>query len=741
MQNLLLAMGTALVAVAAVVFTAVNWNRFGATAQGLVLVVLTVLAALATAATARRRMPATAEALGLVTLLFALADAHAVRVGIVPGFEANWFWGGALAIVSLGGWALGTATGVRSTRIASAALAQLPLPVALIGTDLGPSAYESFLVLQAAAVVTLAVIAREALRPARAVAASVAVATWGIVSLGALASVPFEDGRDRLGPAAVLALAGAAAALVAWLRGSEEVDRSAALLSASVLGFTAALVVADLEAPGDLRAPVMAALAVAVVAVGARVPRRWGQVPAGVAAVTAGAASLPVLGALSAMSAAALEVASRRWSTGAGANAASLVPDAGVSPSPGPLAMHLVLLAALVLAARPVLGRRAAGLGLVVTATAAVLTAPLLLPLSIGGASAIALLGAVGAVALAGYLVDRRSVLITGAVVATITAGHAALWAASAAATSLVAGAAIALLAAALAVAARRHPEPGVAVPAAIVAVLAGSVEAGVAFAANGSEGAVPLVAASVAALALGLIGSQFLDPAGRRRDLDGVLSAAVEIVAGVVHAWVLLVVVGGGDGQAATVVLAAGVLAAGLHAARPGRRGLAVVAVAEALALSWLQLGLAGVSAVEAYTGPVALVLAATGLWVDRRARRHGETLSSWVSLGPALVLGLAPTVIVGLGDPGLVRPLGGLVAGALVLVVGALSRRRALVDVGVAVVALLGLRQLAPVVGQLPNWATLGATGLTLLAVGATFEQRRRDLHDVKDRYESLR
>jgi hypothetical protein len=42
--------------------------------------------------------------------------------------------------------------------------------------------------------------------------------------------------------------------------------------------------------------------------------------------------------------------------------------------------------------------------------------------------------------------------------------------------------------------------------------------------------------------------------------------------------------------------------------------------------------------------------------------------------------------------------------------------------------------------VLGELPNWATLGVTGLALLAVGATFEQRRRDLHDVKDRYESL-
>lgn len=741
MQNLLLGMGTALVGVAAMVFTAVNWNRMGAATQGLFLVVLTGLAGLATTVTARRRMPSTAEALGLVTLLLALADAHAIRVGMVPGLEETRYWAAALVVVSLGGWALGTATDVRSTRIAAAALGQLPLPVALVGSNLGPTAVESLLVLQAAAVMAVVARAHRTLPSVRAVAASVAVSTGGVVALVALASVPFEDGRDRLGPGLVLALAGAAAALVAWLRGSEEVDRTAALLAASVLGFTATLVVADLEAPGDLTAPAMAALAVLVVAIGTRVPRRWGEVPAGVAAVTAAAASLPVIGALAATLAGATQVAERPWSAGAGVNASSQVSDAGLLPSSGPLAMHLLLLAALVLAAFPVLGRRLAGLGLVVTATAAVLAAPLLLPLSAGGATAVALLGALGAVTLAGYFGDRRSVLMTGAVMAAITAGHATLWAAAASATSLVAGAAIALLATALAVVARRQHETGLAVPAAVVAVLASSVESGVAFAASGSEGVVSLVAASVAALAIGLIGSLVLDPAGRRRDLDGVLSATVEIVACVVHGWALLVVAGSGDERATTVVLASGVLAAGLHAARPGRRALAAVAVAEALVLSWLQMGLAGVTAMEAYTAPVALVLAATGLWIDRRTRRDGEDLSSWVSLGPALVLGLAPTVLVALGDPGLVRPLGGLVAGALVLMAGAVTRRRAPVDVGAAVVTLLGLRQLAPVVGQLPNWATLGATGLALLAVGATFEQRRRDLHDVKDRYETLR
>ena len=59
--------------------------------------------------------------------------------------------------------------------------------------------------------------------------------------------------------------------------------------------------------------------------------------------------------------------------------------------------------------------------------------------------------------------------------------------------------------------------------------------------------------------------------------------------------------------------------------------------------------------------------------------------------------MVAFAPTVVLAFSDPGLVRPLGGLIAGALVLALGAVSRRRAPVDVGAAVVVVLGLRQLA--------------------------------------------
>jgi hypothetical protein len=154
-----------------------------------------------------------------------------------------------------------------------------------------------------------------------------------------------------------------------------------------------------------------------------------------------------------------------------------------------------------------------------------------------------------------------------------------------------------------------------------------------------------------------------------------------------------------------------------------------------------WLQLASAGVTTAEAYSLPLAAVVLGAGLFVDRWSEARGEHLESWLVEGPGLVVAFAPTVVLAFTDPGLVRPLGGLIAGALVLALGAVSGRKAPVDVGAAAVIVLGLRQLAPVMGDLPSWLIIGATGAFLLALGATFEQRRRQLHDTRARYAALR
>lgn len=753
-------------AVAAVVFMAVSWDRLDARAQGLVLVGLTAVAAGTTGVLARRRLPATAEAVGLVTVVLALADAHALRIGVAPDASAATWWAGSLAAVSLGGWWLGRATQVRSTRVVAAVLGQLSLPVLLYPTDLSPSAAAALLLGQVALVLLLLDRTPRAIGAARAAATSVAIAQWGTVAFVSLAVLPVSDAGELRSSATVLALCAGVAALAAVLRRAVDADRSVALATATSLGFVASTVALGTLLAGALLAPACLALAAVVVGAGVRVPRRWGAVPTTIASVVAGLASLPLAAASAAVVAGGIDVAAVPWQDSATAEAGSFV--VGVDAvSPLALVLHLGLLVVLALAAAPAVGRRSVGIAVVGVAVAGVVVAPVLVPLSTGGAAVVSLLGASGGAWLAVRARDRAMVRNAGLLAATGLAGVGALWSAAAPEPSLLAAGGITAIALVAVVVARRDGSLGPATVAGAVTVLAASAGVGVAGSIAGAGGGASLAAGSVAELLLGLVAAQALDPGGRRQDLDGVLARTAEVVAGGVHLWVLLVLVGSGDQRATSVVLASGTLVAALHAARPGRRGLAVVAVVEGLALTWWQLSLAGVTVLEAYTGPAALVLLALGIRAELRVERgsarpagpatgatgptdlghHGPVdgstadAGSWATVGPGLVLALAPTVLVGLGDPGLVRPLGGLVAGAVVLVLGAVTRRRAAVDVGLAVVVLLGLGQLAPVVGSLPNWVTLGATGLALVAVGATFEQRRRDLDEVKDRYASLR
>ena len=155
LQNLLLGLGTALVAIAVVVFTAVNWSQLDASAQGLILVALTAAAGAGSQVAARRRMPATAEAVGAVSVLLALADVHAFRVGLAPAADGRLFWAGGLVLVSALAAVLGRAGSIRSPQIAAGLLAQVPLLCVLAWSD--ATAWDVQLALVAQAFVVLAV--------------------------------------------------------------------------------------------------------------------------------------------------------------------------------------------------------------------------------------------------------------------------------------------------------------------------------------------------------------------------------------------------------------------------------------------------------------------------------------------------------------------------------------------------------------------------------------------------------
>ena len=751
-QNLLLGLGTALVVVAGIVFTAVSWSRLGATFQGLILVALTALAGVATAACAHRRLPATAEALGIVAVMGALADAHALRIASLPHLDPRAYWAGAFGAVALAATALGRGTGVRSTRVAAAVLAQLPL-FALLDRWQASVSTVAFAILAQVAVVLVVVARPTGVRLARQVAAAIAVGTWGWAVFGSLAWMFVAEPGERRVLAAAVAVGGLVAFLAAWLRADDERIRPVAMLAASALPLVAATVA--LATVWSVGLALVGGGMVGAVALAAalRVPARWGNE----AAVVSGAAAAVPLVLLAAAAAGVLatagDVLGRAWTLDAGARASHLVQRHG-TVGPRMLLLELVAAAIVVVAVAPKVSRRSIGLGAAAILGVAVVVAPLLLPLSIGTTAVVALVAAAllvlvaslpGAPAAAihgGRLASpsSRVRLEVGAIVALPLLVLGLAWASAARPTTLVGLAVTLALAGVLAAAGRARGAEGVGVSAAVGVVLAAGALAGLGFLVDDVAAGPAWASAAAAAGLVGLVGGLLLDPEGRGQGLEARIGWALEITAWTVHATALVAVCAIGDPVGLQAALTVGAVVGALHAVRPGRLPLAGVAAAHALALSWFVLARAEVQAPEPYAAPLAAALLLAGLVAHRRARRQGDELASWIWLGPALLVAAVPSGLVALGDPGMVRPLVLLASGAAVLAVGALVGKRAPVDVGLAVVAVIGLRQLAPVVGSMPNWATLGSTGLLLLAVGATFEQRRRDLTGVRHRYGSL-
>jgi hypothetical protein len=165
--------------------------------------------------------------------------------------------------------------------------------------------------------------------------------------------------------------------------------------------------------------------------------------------------------------------------------------------------------------------------------------------------------------------------------------------------------------------------------------------------------------------------------------------------------------------------------------ALRPDRRPAAVAAILAKLAASWAWLAAADVTVPEAYTLPAALL----GIGVGLVALRRRPATSSWSALAPGLVAALLPTLLLAL--TGLDQPVRRFLLGAAALGVtlaGGATRRQAPFALGAVVLAVAGLRELGPVAADgfaaAPSWVPLSLGGVLLVAVGATYEQRRRDL-----------
>lgn len=182
-------------------------------------------------------------------------------------------------------------------------------------------------------------------------------------------------------------------------------------------------------------------------------------------------------------------------------------------------------------------------------------------------------------------------------------------------------------------------------------------------------------------------------------------------------------------------VVPAAAVLAAAAAAIRPATDPIRPGATAASALLAGLGVAVHAVSRgwSAEHVGVAVLALGAL------RRRRQPST-GSLAAYGPGLSLLLVPSLLAALDDDDLTRPLLLGAAALAVLLIGARSRLRAPLMFGGAVLALDALNLAAPVAAALPRWVSLGTAGAVLLVLGATYEQRRRDLTRLRDSYSTL-
>ena len=162
----------------------------------------------------------------------------------------------------------------------------------------------------------------------------------------------------------------------------------------------------------------------------------------------------------------------------------------------------------------------------------------------------------------------------------------------------------------------------------------------------------------------------------------------------------------------------------------RRGQLGWTLLGVASLTAAWWLRLAVLGVHEPEAYTLPVAVLLLGVGLVYLRRQ----PDASSWVIVGPALLVGLVPSTALALFDLHPLRPALVILGSGLATVVGLRLRWQAIIAPVASCLCAVVLAQLEPYAVGAPRWLTLAIVGVLLIATGARYERRLKDARSVR-------
>ncbi|WP_030670642.1 SCO7613 C-terminal domain-containing membrane protein [Streptomyces cellulosae] len=743
-QNLLLLLGGVLLTVAAMVFTLVSWGHLGITGRALVLGAVTLAALAVPAVPLKRGLRSTAESVAGLGLALTMLDAYALHEAALAGVDGTGYAAAATAVLALlwAGYGLLPATAaLRLPLPAALVAAQFPLLLWAVAADAGPYGITAALLVTAGADTALAL--RVASGSVRIVAAVGAYGTgaWGVLAAGWLSWTATGEGAAARA-AALLLLAAAIALGAAWRSRGEK--RAVGLVVASGLLAVGALGGAARPAlPEVWTVPVHLACGIALLAA-VRATFLPDAVRGGLAWASGAVQALAVLWTLPVLAVALLGPAgwvTRVWTRAPSDSRAAVTADVPWPPHAATAPLVLAAVAAvLVLTVRDTTWRPRAltgALGLT-WATTAVLPAVLELPYGVGllvhGVGIAAAVGAAGAVHrvqpspqgteaiqpttptldVRHYLPAKLTALLL-ALLSSLSLTALSLATQTATLTVL---SVLTALCATVSWSSRLTP---VTAPAALAYAAALACATGAAADWTPAHTALLVLAVpAVAALLAARLGSSV---------------ATVPVEAAGAAAGLLAVALAVADPPLLALVLAlCAVISAGT-AVRPERRSLGHAATALFVLATWVRLASWDVGAPEAYTLPVTV----PALLVGALRRRRDPQASSWTAYGPGLAATLIPSLFAAWGDAHWTRPL--LLGGAALAVtlLGARHHLQAPLLLGGSVLTLLALHELAPylvqVTGVLPRWVPPALAGLLLLALGATYEQRIRDVRRVRE------
>ncbi|WP_031104484.1 SCO7613 C-terminal domain-containing membrane protein [Streptomyces sp. NRRL S-146] len=719
-QNVLLVLGGVLLTLAAAVFTLVSWGQLGIAGRALVLGAVTLATLAAPVALLKRGLRSTAESVAGLGLALTVLDAYALHAAALSGTDGTGYTAAASAVLAATWSAYGLLPVTSALRLplpSALAAAQFPLLLSALAADASPYTITAALLVTAGLdAMAVARLAAGAVR-ITAVVGAYGMGGWGVLGAGWLSLTAGGTG-DASRAGALLLLAAAIALGAAW-RGPGVGHALGLAITAGLLVVAALGGVARSGLPSEWVVPAHLAVGVALLAA-VRAGRLPDAMRAGFAWASGSVQALAVLWTLPVVAVVLLGPAGwlgRVW-RGAPSDARTAVlveapwpPDAEVAP-----VVLVGVAAVLALAVRAQVWRPRARLGALglLWATALILPAVLEIPYPAG----LLVLGVMTAAALYACRVTASAAQVTALVLALVTAAGLTLVSLASQSATLVVLSGLTVL---FAAASWRAGVAPFTAPAALVyaAALASASGAAADWPAARTALLVLLVPAAAALLAPRLGASRATVPVEAVGAALGLFAVALAVT----------------DPPMLALVLAlCGVIAAGT-ALRAERHAVGYAATALFVLAAWVRLAAWDVGTPEAYTLPVTV----PALLVGALRRRRDPQASSWTAYGPGLAATLVPSLVAAWADPHWTRPLLLGVAALLVTLLGARHHLGAPLVLGGSALALVTLHELAPyvvqVTGALPRWAPPALAGLLLLALGATYEQRIRDVRRVRD------